>query len=47
MMHDDWNFLIVHNMSDPDCDDEIIQMDLDNIPHIEKWMKIYVKAPEE
>merc|ERR1711939_632677 len=47
-MHEDWNFLILHNMKDEMCSDAIIQMDLDNIPHIENFMKIYIKPlPEQ
>ena len=29
-----FNLIIVSNMADPDCDDEIIQMVLDEIPHV-------------
>ena len=36
-MHKDFNIVILHNMSDPDCDDEIVQMLLDQIYHIEDF----------
>ena len=36
-MHKDFNIVILHNMSDMDCDDEIVQMLLDQIYHIEDF----------
>ncbi len=35
--HKDYNLIILSDMSDPDCDDEIIQMVLDEIPGIDKF----------
>ena len=34
-VHDEYNLIVLANMSDPDCDDEIIQMVLDEIPKID------------
>ena len=36
-IHDDYNLIILLNMEDPDCDDEIIQMVLDEIPKINQF----------
>ena len=36
-IHDDYNLIILSNMADPDCDDEIIQMVLDEIPKINQF----------
>ena len=41
-MKDTFQVVIVANMSDPDTDDEIIQMLLDQIPHADKFQKYYV-----
>ena len=45
-MHDDFNIVILADMSDPDTDDEIIQMILDAVPNMDEWKKCYIK-PEE
>ena len=36
-IHKDYNLIILSDMSDPDCDDEIIQMVLDEIPNIDQF----------
>ena len=36
-IHQDYNLIILSDMSDPDCDDEIIQMVLDEIPNINQF----------
>ena len=41
-MRDTFTVVILANMSDPDTDDEIIQMLLDQIPHVEKMQKYFV-----
>ena len=41
-----FNIIINCNMADPDCDDEIIQMVLDQIDHIEDFECIYIAAEE-
>ena len=41
-MSEDFQVVILSNMSDPDTDDEIVQMMLDQIAHIDKWTKFYV-----
>ena len=41
-----FNLIIVSNMADPDCDDEIIQMVLDEIPHIQKFERIFIEPTE-
>ena len=46
MMKPDFNIIILHNMSDMDCDDEIVQMLLDEIFHIEDFQKIYIEPTE-
>ena len=33
-------------MSDPDFDDEIIQMIVDEIPHVNKFKKYYIKEKD-
>ena len=38
--------VILANMSDPDSDDEIMQMLLDQIPHVEKFQKYYILGEE-
>lgn len=45
-MHADFNIVMLSDMSDPDTDDEIIQMVLDNVPNIDEWKKVFIK-PEE
>ena len=45
-MHADFNIVMVTNASDKDFDDEIIQMQLDSIPNISEWKKVYI-LPEE
>ena len=37
-----FNLIILNDMSDEYCDDEIIQMKLDQVAHIEDWKKIYI-----
>ena len=37
-----FNLIILSNMTDPDCDDEIIQMVRDAIPHMEDFHKVYI-----
>jgi len=37
IMKPDFNIIILHDMSDADCDDEIVQMLLDEIFHIDDW----------
>ena len=45
-LHSDFNLGVLMDMSDPDTDDEILQMLLDVIPNIEEFKKVYV-VPEE
>ena len=40
--HKEFNLIILSDMSDPDCDDEIIQMVLDEIPNVNEFQKIYI-----
>ena len=41
-MRDTFMVLILANMADPDTDDEIIQMLLDQVPHADKMQKYFV-----
>ena len=43
---EEYNMILLSNMSDPDCDDEIIQMVLDQIDHIEDFECLYIAAEE-
>ena len=45
-MDNDFNMAILSNMSDPDYDDEILQMVLDQIDHIDDFEKFYVAELE-
>ena len=42
-MNNKWNMIVYTNMEDKDSDDEIIQMVLDNIPHINDFKKVYIR----
>jgi hypothetical protein len=46
VLDENFNLIMLSNMKDEDCDDEIIQMVLDTIDHVEDWECIYIK-PEE
>ena len=37
-----YGMTILFNMGDASCDDEILQMILDEIQHIDKFKKIYI-----
>ena len=39
-----YNLIILSNMANPDCDDEIIQMVRDEVPHMEDFHKVFIKA---
>ena len=41
-----FNLIILSNMTNPDCDDEIIQMVRDALPHSEDFHKVFIK-PEK
>ena len=41
-----FQLIVLYNMKDTDCDDEIIQMVLDELPNEEKFTKIYIN-PEK
>ena len=45
-MKKDFSIVILHNMSDPDCDDEIVQMLLDEIFNIKDFQKMYVNPTD-
>ena len=38
--------IVLCDMSDPDCDDEIVQMLLDQVPNIEEFKCVYVEGEE-
>ena len=40
--HKDFGMTLLFNMSDEGCDDEILQMFLDAVPHIAKMKKVYI-----
>ena len=45
-VHPSFNLIILTDMSNPESDDEILQMFLDATPKIEQFWKIYVKKDE-
>ena len=47
IMKSEFNIVILSNMGDKDFDDEILQMQMDCVDHIDDFYKIYVRAPEE
>ena len=42
VLNDKFNLIFLTNMSDPDFDDEMVQMVMDEIPHIDKFKKFYI-----
>ena len=42
MKHKDYGMTLLFNMGDESCDDEILQMFLDAVPHIAKMKKVFI-----
>ena len=41
-----FNIIVLMNLQDPDADDEIVQMVLDELPHQDKFVKLYISPTE-
>ena len=41
--HPKYNMIILSDMTSPDCDDEIIQMVRNQVPHMDEFHKVYIK----
>ena len=42
-----FNLILLSNSTDPDCDDSIVQMVRDAVPHMEDFHKVYISIEDD